>query len=89
MGGQRQWQVFGLYAATVVGHADQRLAGIDQLHVNACGTGVDGVFDQFLDHAGRAFHHLAGGDLVGEFDWQHGNPTHGCTVSGPATCGAL
>ena len=27
------------------------------------GASVDGVFEQFLDHAGRPFDDLAGGDL--------------------------
>jgi len=31
---------------------------------NAAGAGVDGVFDQFLDHARGTFDHLAGGDAV-------------------------
>ena len=30
----------------------------------AAGAGVDGVFDQFLDHARGTFDHLAGGDAV-------------------------
>ncbi|MCK7496031.1 MAG: hypothetical protein MZW92_37560 [Comamonadaceae bacterium] len=28
--------------------------------------GIQCVFDQFLNHRGGAFHHLAGGDLVGQ-----------------------
>src|SRR6185312_11442746 len=32
--------------------------------VDAARAGVDGVFDQFLDHARGTFDHLAGGDAV-------------------------
>src|SRR4029077_10001565 len=32
--------------------------------VDPAGTGVDRILDQFLDHAGRAFDHFAGGDAV-------------------------
>ena len=33
-------------------------------HVDARGAGIDGVFHQLLDHAGRPLDDLAGGDLV-------------------------
>src|SRR6185436_485844 len=33
-------------------------------NIDPAGAGIDGVFDQFLDHARRAFHHLAGGNAV-------------------------
>ena len=49
------------------------------------GTGVNGVFQQFLGHRSRAFHHLAGGDkfrcvLVQHADLCHGGPP-GCKAS--------
>jgi hypothetical protein len=31
---------------------------------DAARPGVDGVLDQFLDHAGGPLHHLAGGNAV-------------------------
>ena len=30
------------------------------------GTSIQAIFDQFFYHRGRAFHHLSGGDLVGD-----------------------
>ena len=33
------------------------------------GTGVDGVFDQFLDDGSGAFDDFAGGDLSGDVGW--------------------
>ncbi|MCZ7607083.1 MAG: hypothetical protein M5U25_13635 [Planctomycetota bacterium] len=85
VGLEGQLQVFGVHADAVVGHADQGLAGVHQLHVHAGGAGVQGVFHQFLDHAGRAFHHLAGGDLVGELGRQQLDAGHGAIVGAGAT----
>ena len=60
--GQRQIGVG--HAAAVVGDADPPPAAAIGEDVDPAGAGVDGVFDQFLDHARRPFHHLAGGDAV-------------------------
>ena len=40
-------------------------------------AGVDGVLDEFLDDRRRALHHLAGGDLVGEFGRELADLPHG------------
>ena len=53
------------HALTVVDDLDGRAARVDHQHVNACGTGVDGVFHQFLDNRRRALDNLAGSYLVG------------------------
>ena len=52
------------HAAAVVGDADPPPAAAIGENVDAAGAGVDGVFDQFLDHARGTFDHLAGGDAV-------------------------
>src|SRR3954470_15898012 len=52
------------HAAAVVGDADPPPAAAIGENVDAAGAGIDGVFDQFLDHARGAFDHLAGGDAV-------------------------
>ena len=52
------------HAAAVVGDADPPPAAAVGENVDAAGAGVDGVFDQFLDHARGTFDHLAGGDAV-------------------------
>ena len=57
-------QFLGGDAAAVVRHPDQAHAAPLDLHHHRRGAGVDGVFHQLLDHAGRALHHLAGGDQI-------------------------
>ena len=61
---QRQRQVFGRHAATVIGHADQGLAPIGQSDVDPSRAGIQRVFHQFLDRRGWAFNHLACRDPV-------------------------
>ena len=62
--GEGQRQVVGVDAAAVVGDANQLDAALLHVHVDATGAGVEGVFEQFLEDAGRPFDDLAGGDLV-------------------------
>jgi hypothetical protein len=64
MARQRQWQIAGGHAAAIIGHPDQGLAAICDLDGYPLCTGINGVFNQFLDRRGRAFHHLASGDPV-------------------------
>ena len=76
MARQGQRQVVGGNAAAVIGDTDQAYAAFFELHVDLRGAGVEAVFQQFLEHRGRALHHLAGGDLadqqVGQwFDGPH------------------
>ena len=58
-------QLSGGDAAAVVRHPDDAHAAPLYLHHHGGGSGVDGVLHQFLHHAGRPLHHLAGGDQVG------------------------
>ena len=51
-------------AAAVVRHPDKAHAAPLDLHHHGGGPGVDGVFHQLFHHAGRPFHHFAGGDEV-------------------------
>ena len=64
--GHGQFQFAGGDARAVVLHADAALAAVLQKHVHARGAGIQTVFHQFLDHTGRALHHLAGGDLIAQ-----------------------
>ena len=41
------------------------------------GLGIQGVLDEFLDHAGGPLHHFAGGDLVGHLFGQQLDAVHG------------
>src|SRR5439155_1506018 len=50
-------------AAAVIGHADQVRPALLHVDVDARGPGVDAVFQQLLEDAGRALDHFAGGDL--------------------------
>ena len=52
------------HAAAVVGDADPPPAAAIGEDVDAAGAGIDGVLDQFLDHARGTLDHLAGGDAV-------------------------
>ena len=52
------------HAAAVVGDADPPPAAAIGEDVDPAGAGVDGVFHQFLDHAGGTLDHFAGGDAV-------------------------
>ena len=52
------------HAAAVVGDADPTPSAAIGEDVDPAGAGVDGVLDQFLDHAGGALDHFAGGDAV-------------------------
>ncbi|GAA0778827.1 hypothetical protein GCM10009077_21210 [Roseibium denhamense] len=57
-------QIVPCHARTIVGDPHECLAARrgDDIHL-ACSR-INGVFDQLLDHAGRAFDHFSGGDLV-------------------------
>ncbi|MNN22664.1 hypothetical protein D3C81_1360310 [compost metagenome] len=64
MTGQRQRQVIGRDAAAIVTHPQQLDPALLDINIDALGAGVEAVFQQFLDHRGRTFNHLTGGDLV-------------------------
>ena len=64
------------HAAAIIRDADPPPAAAVGENVDAAGAGIDGVFDEFLDHARGTFDHLAGGDAVddlfGELAYGHG-----------------
>jgi hypothetical protein len=64
MRGESQGQFLGRDAAAVVDDADQLAAAVFNLDDDVGGPGIEGVFDQFLDHRSGALDHLAGGDAV-------------------------
>ena len=53
------------HSLAVVDNLYQSPAGILDDELDVGGTGIDGVFQEFLDDRGRALHHLTGGNLVG------------------------
>ena len=58
--------VIAAHAETIIGDPDQAAAARLDFHGQARGLRIQRVLDQFLHHAGRPFHHFAGGDLVGD-----------------------
>ena len=52
-------------AVPVIGHANPLHAPLLDAHLNAPSAGIQAVLHQFLDDRGRAFDHLARGDLIG------------------------
>ena len=72
------------HAAAVVGDADPPPAAAVAENVDPAGAGVDGVFNQFLDHAGRPLDHFAGGDAVDELFGELADGHDGDSWNGPA-----
>jgi hypothetical protein len=73
---QAEQGVVAAHAHSVIGHADEAAsAGLD-FDGQAGGLGVEGIFHQFFDHAGRAFDDFAGGDLVGHLLGQQTDAVH-------------
>jgi hypothetical protein len=68
--------VVAAHADPVVGDADETApAGLD-LDGDAGGVGVESVFDELFDNAGRALDDFAGGDLVGDLLGQQADAVH-------------
>ena len=55
-------QVLLLNTGTVIGDTDVTDASVFDLNSDLLGTGIDGVFQQFLDDRRRPLHHLTGGN---------------------------
>ncbi len=66
MARQRQRQVVTVDTGTVVTDLDQTGAALLHLDINLRRSGIQRVFQQFLDHGRRAFNDFTGGNLVGE-----------------------
>ena len=60
----RESQVIRPHAGAVIRNADQALATAPEGDVDLGGAGIDGILDEFLHDAGRAFDHLARRDAV-------------------------
>ena len=61
---ERERHVGRAHAAAVVGHLDPRRAAAAERDRDPRRAGVDRIFDQLLQRAGRSFHHFTGGDAV-------------------------
>ena len=58
--------VHAFHAAAVVGDPQEGHAAVPDFNGHLGGAGVHGIFQQLLGHGGRTFHHLAGGDQIGD-----------------------
>jgi hypothetical protein len=66
MARQRQGQVVTGDAAPVVAYPQQFHPALLDIDVDTPSAGIQTVFQQLLDDRGRALHHFARGDLVGQ-----------------------
>ena len=66
----REREVLRGHAAAVVGNADPPPPTAVGEDVDPACAGINGVLDEFLDHARRPLDHLAGGDAVDDLFWQ-------------------
>lgn len=73
---KRQQGVVGTHTYAVVAHLDHVFAAIIHRHRDLRGAGVDSIFHQFLDHRGRPFDDLAGGNLVAHIVGQNVDYVH-------------
>ena len=60
----REHEVLARHAGAVIGDPDQPPPAAVGEHVDPPRAGIERVLDEFLDHARRPLHHLAGGDAV-------------------------
>ena len=67
---QRQPRIAGIHALAVVFDANQPLPAELRGNDDAARAGIEAVLDQFLDDRCRAFHYLAGRDLIREVNRQ-------------------
>ena len=62
--GQRQVRLFNTGA--VVTHPDKFCPTLLDLHIDARGPGIQGIFNQLFNNRSRTFYHLPGSNLVGK-----------------------
>ena len=75
-----QRQVLRVHATAVVRNLELFDAALHQADADLGGTGIETVLQQFLQHRGGPFHHLAGGDLADQGIWEQANCGHGGTI---------
>ena len=56
--------ILGRHTAAIVGDPQESHAAVPDFNGDLGGTGVHGVFQQFLHHRGRPLHHLTGGNQI-------------------------
>ena len=73
----RQTQVLGVHAAAIIAHHDAFHAAALDGDGDGAGIGVEAVLQELLHDGRRPFHHLAGGDLVGDELREFADARHG------------
>ncbi len=73
MASESQFHLVAGDAAAIVNDAHQTDASLAYFNFYLCGSGINGVLDQFLDHRGWSFHHFASGDFGRHLGRQHFN----------------
>ncbi len=71
-----QQRVVAHHAHAVVGEADQAAAAGFDIQAEFGRAGVERVFEQFLDDAGRALDHFSGGDFIGDVVGENADAAH-------------
>ena len=71
-----QQRVVAQHAAAIVHDADEPPSARFHLDAQIGSAGVERVFEQFLDHRSRPFHHLSRGDLIGNLVGQDADAAH-------------
>ena len=71
--------VLGCHAAAVIRHPQKGHAPVPDFHGDLGGTGIHGVLQQLLDHAGGPLHHLTGGNQIGNMGRQLNDGRHKIT----------
>jgi hypothetical protein len=66
MAAQGQVEFFAVDAATVITDFQPAETTLLNIYPDMRGSGIETVFDQFLNHRGWTFDHLTGGNLVYE-----------------------
>src|SRR5438270_10178840 len=74
---ESQQSVVPDHAATVVSDLNEFFSTGFDLNFDAGGTGVERIFQQFLDDRSRTLHHFAGGDFVGNVFGKNVDFAHG------------
>jgi hypothetical protein len=73
---EAEQRVLAIHAAAVVGDGEKFVAAAVILDIDARRAGVEAVLDEFLEHGGRPFDHLAGRDLAGHGVGQQSDASH-------------
>ena len=71
MAHEREHQLIGWNAGTVVADPDRGLASSTDVDADPQGSRIESVLDQLFDHRGGALDHLAGGDRIGDLGRKH------------------